>query len=99
VICSREPASLGAIAGGRAAGYPLAVVAHSSDTVITDTPDGSERQPAIWPWLVMPAVVLLMFFTLEQVEKRAHGTSLATQSHTTGDAGDSSGAGSGAAGQ
>jgi hypothetical protein len=28
--------------------------------------DASERRPAIWPWLLMPLVVLMMFFTLKR---------------------------------
>ena len=29
-----------------------------------------ERRPAIWPWLVMPAVVLAVFFALNRVHHR-----------------------------
>ena len=29
-----------------------------------------ERRPAIWPWLVMPAIVLLAFYTLKHVRER-----------------------------
>ena len=28
--------------------------------------DASERRPAIWPWLLMPMVVLMMFYTLKR---------------------------------
>jgi hypothetical protein len=28
--------------------------------------DATERRPAIWPWLLMPLVVLMMFFTLKR---------------------------------
>lgn len=29
-----------------------------------------ERRPAIWPWLLMPAVVLAVFFALNRVHHR-----------------------------
>ena len=29
-----------------------------------------ERRPAIWPWLVMPAVVLAVFYALNRVHHR-----------------------------
>ena len=29
-----------------------------------------ERRPAIWPWLLMPAVVLAVFFALSRVHHR-----------------------------
>jgi hypothetical protein len=35
-----------------------------------------ERRPAIWPWLVMPAVVLALFYALNRVHHR-QGTSAA----------------------
>lgn len=33
-----------------------------------------ERRPAVWPWLVMPLVVLAVFCALERMHHRA-GTS------------------------
>ncbi len=33
-----------------------------------------ERRPAIWPWLVMPAVVLAVFFALNRVHHRQAST-------------------------
>jgi hypothetical protein len=29
-----------------------------------------ERRPAVWPWLVMPLVVLMAFYTLKRVHER-----------------------------
>ncbi len=29
-----------------------------------------DRRPAIWPWLLMPAVVLAVFFALNRVHHR-----------------------------
>jgi hypothetical protein len=29
-----------------------------------------DRRPAVWPWLVMPLVVLAAFFTLKRVRER-----------------------------
>jgi hypothetical protein len=28
----------------------------------------SDRRPAVWPWLVMPLIVLLVFYTLHRVQ-------------------------------
>jgi hypothetical protein len=28
----------------------------------------SDRRPAVWPWLVMPLVVLLIFYALHRVQ-------------------------------
>jgi len=32
--------------------------------------DPRERRPAIWPWLLMPAIVLLVFYALFKVHQR-----------------------------
>ena len=29
-----------------------------------------ERRPAIWPWLLMPAIVLVVFYALFKVHQR-----------------------------
>jgi hypothetical protein len=29
-----------------------------------------ERRPAIWPWLLMPAIVLVVFYALFRVHQR-----------------------------
>jgi hypothetical protein len=34
-----------------------------------------ERRPAVWPWLVMPLIVLLAFYALYQVHKRPGNSS------------------------
>jgi hypothetical protein len=31
---------------------------------------GRERRPAVWPWLVMPLIVLLVYFALLKVHRR-----------------------------
>ena len=28
----------------------------------------SERRPGVWPWLVMPVIVLLVFYALHRVQ-------------------------------
>jgi hypothetical protein len=30
---------------------------------------GRERRPAVWPWLVMPVVVLLVFYVLWRIHQ------------------------------
>ena len=48
-----------------------------------ERPSARERRPAIWPWLVMPVVVLLVFYALFRI--RHPGTPLAELwSHSTG---------------
>ena len=29
-----------------------------------------ERRPAVWPWLLMPLIVLLAFYTLNRIHQR-----------------------------
>jgi fumarate reductase subunit D len=31
----------------------------------------SDRRPAVWPWLVMPLIVLLLFYALHRVQHPA----------------------------
>jgi hypothetical protein len=31
----------------------------------------SDRRPAVWPWLVMPLIVLLVFYALHRVQHPA----------------------------
>jgi len=31
-----------------------------------------ERRPAVWPWVVMPLIVLLVFCALYKVHQRSH---------------------------
>jgi hypothetical protein len=33
----------------------------------------SDRRPAVWPWLVMPVIVLLLFYALHRVQHPPHG--------------------------
>ena len=50
--------------------------------------DANERRQAIWPWVLMPIVVLLVFWTLQRFQDSAKSAAAqATQSHTT-DSGD-----------
>ena len=35
------------------------------------TRDTNERRQAIWPWLLMPIVVLLVFYTLQRFQDQA----------------------------
>jgi hypothetical protein len=36
--------------------------------------ESSERRPAIWPWLLMPMVVLIVFYMLERFQEGAKST-------------------------
>jgi hypothetical protein len=40
----------------------------------------SERRPAIWPWLLMPAVVLAVFYALNRVHHHQGGGAAAPAS-------------------
>jgi hypothetical protein len=33
--------------------------------------DTNERRQAIWPWILMPLVVLLVFYTLQRFQQEA----------------------------
>jgi hypothetical protein len=48
-----------------------------------ERPGARERRPAVWPWLVMPVVVLLVFYALFRIH---HPGAPLTElwSHTTG---------------
>lgn len=41
------------------------MVAYSPETTMSTTHDTNERRQAIWPWILMPLVVLLVFYTLK----------------------------------
>ena len=43
--------------------------------------DTNERRQAIWPWILMPLVVLLVFYTLQRFQDEAK-RSTAVQSQT-----------------
>ena len=32
----------------------------------------SERRPAVWPWIIMPLIVLLVFYALHRVQHPPH---------------------------
>jgi hypothetical protein len=38
--------------------------------VADNVPGGRERRPAVWPWLVMPLIVLLVYYALLKVHQR-----------------------------
>jgi len=54
--------------------------------VVADSPEPllstgqPERRPAIWPWLVMPLVALLLFYALSELKKTQDAASLDTPS-------------------
>ena len=46
--------------------------------------DANQRRQAIWPWLLMPIVVLLVFWTLQRFQVSAKGAAAQpTQSHAS----------------
>jgi hypothetical protein len=47
---------------------------------MSTTHDTNERRQAIWPWLLMPLVVLLVFYTLQRFQDEAK-RSAAAQTH------------------
>jgi hypothetical protein len=52
------------------------VTAETPETLIQTLP--TDRRPAIWPWLVMPLITLLVFYwlySLDQVSGAASHTS------------------------
>ncbi|HVW68898.1 MAG TPA: hypothetical protein VHB68_07970 [Steroidobacteraceae bacterium] len=48
----------------------------------SSTHETNERRQAIWPWLLMPLVVLLIAYTLHSFEYAAR--TAAAQTHTPG---------------
>jgi hypothetical protein len=50
--------------------------------------DTNERRQAIWPWILMPLVVLLVFYTLQRFQHEAL-RSAATQSQAQSAVGNS----------
>jgi len=67
-----------------------AVVTHSPETTMSTTHDTNERRQAIWPWLLMPLLVLLVFYTLESFRNQAT-RSAAPQSQAQAPAADTPG--------
>jgi hypothetical protein len=50
--------------------------------------DTNERRQAIWPWLLMPVVVLIVFCTLQRLQNSAReAAAQATQVHSAASAG------------
>jgi hypothetical protein len=39
--------------------------------MISTMHDTTERRQAIWPWILMPLVVLLVFYTLQRFQNEA----------------------------
>jgi hypothetical protein len=62
------------------------VAAYIPETTMSTTHDASERRQAIWPWLLMPLVVLLVFYTLQSFRKEAiRGADPQSQAQASGD--------------
>ena len=58
------------------------MVTHS-ETMMSTSDDANERRQAIWPWVLMPIVVLLVFWTLQSFQDAAKSAAAqASQSHT-----------------
>ena len=62
-----------------------AVVAQSSETVMSTSHDTNERRQAIWPWLLMPMVVLIVFYMLERFQDAAKSAAQRAQVHASSD--------------
>ena len=43
----------------------------------TATHDTNERRQAIWPWIAMPLVVLVVFYTLQRFQDEAKASAAA----------------------
>ena len=66
------------------------MVANSSETTMSTSHDTNERRQAIWPWILMPIVVLLVAYMLHGFEDSAKSAAAQSpQAHssagTTGD--------------
>ena len=46
----------------------------------------SDRRPAVWPWLVMPLIVLLVFYALHRVQHAAAATAVVPAAATGSEA-------------
>ena len=57
------------------------MAAHPSEMTMPVTHDTNERQQAIWPWLLMPVVVLLVAFTLYRFKDAAERAAAQSQPH------------------
>jgi hypothetical protein len=47
--------------------------------------DANERRQAIWPWVLMPIVVLLVFWTLQRFQDSAKSAAAAPTTQSTSD--------------
>jgi len=60
------------------------VVAQSSPDAMPSPHDTNERRQAIWPWLLMPLLVLLVAYTLHNFQRTAKsGASARAQAEET----------------
>ncbi len=51
---------------------------------MSTTPETNERRQAIWPWVLMPVVVLIVFCTLQRMQDSAKkAAAQATQVHAS----------------
>jgi hypothetical protein len=67
------------------------VAARSTNTLGSNSHDGNERRPAVWPWLLMPLVVLILFFILYNVRQTPTNRPAGADVHaTSSDSSDSS---------
>lgn len=51
--------------------------------------DTNERRQAVWPWILMPVIVLIVFYTLQRFQDSAISAAQASQMHATTNTGDS----------
>jgi hypothetical protein len=53
---------------------------------MSTTHDTNERRQAIWPWILMPLVVLMVFYTLQRFQDEAKRSAAAqTQAQSAAD--------------
>ncbi|MGH8209238.1 MAG: hypothetical protein ACREU6_06500 [Steroidobacteraceae bacterium] len=45
--------------------------------------DTSERRPAVWPWVLMPLVVLIVAYTLQRFQDAAKSAAAQAPAHTS----------------
>lgn len=54
-----------------------------SSKAMPTTQDTNERRPAIWPWVLMPVVVLIVFYTLHSFQDAAKSAAARAQTDTS----------------
>lgn len=53
---------------------------------MSTTYDTNERRQAIWPWVLMPLIVLIVFYTLQRFQNEAkRSAATQTQVQASGD--------------